>query len=291
MSYTQLRSFHAVAAQGSFTKAAEALNVSQPTVTIQVGSLEKRFGVELFLRRGRRVFLTETGEALFNVTRHMMSLEAEAIDLLADRGGLLGGTLNVAAVGPYHVTEMLALFNERYPAVKIRVEIGNSQDALKALHDYHADVAVLAQVKDDPRLMARPYSRHEVVVFTNLNHPFAARDSIGIKDLQGQRMVLRESGSTTRLAFEEAIAKAEVSVDTVMEIGSREAVWMAVERGIGLGVVSDIEFVAHPRLRTVRISDAEVYTYAHVVCLADRAEARLLRAFFDVVKTLSNPPA
>lgn len=287
MIFTLLRAFHAVAAEGSFTRAAAALNVSQPTVTVQVKNLESHFRVELFLRSGRRVTLTDTGRALFELTRRLMSLEAEAIDLLGERGGFRGGTFRVAAVGPYHVTEMLALFNKRYPEIKVMVEIGNSQEALKALFEFRADVAVLAQVKDDQKLLARPFSRHEVVVFTNLDHPFAARDSVSIKDLQDQRMVLRESGSTTRLAFEDALAQAGVTVDTGMEIGSREAVWMAVERGIGIGVVSDIEFVPHPRLRTVRIEDAEIYTFAHVVCLAERAEARMVKAFFEVVNTLA----
>lgn len=71
-----------------------------------------------------------------------------------------------------------------------------------------------------------------------------------------------------------------------MEIGSREAVWMAVERGIGIGVVSDIEFIPHPRLRVLRVSDAEIFTCAHVVCLSERKEAPVIRAFLEVVEQL-----
>ncbi len=99
-------------------------------------------------------------------------------------------------------------------------------------------------------------------------------------------MVLREVGSTTRRAFEDALRAAGVTVNTVMEIGSREAVWMAVERGIGIGVVSDIEFIPHPRLRGLRVADAEIFTYAHVVCLAERKDAPVIRAFLDVVEQL-----
>ena len=287
MFYTQLRSFHAVAQEGGFTAAARALNISQPTVTIQIRNLEDYFGVELFLRRGRKVQLTETGQALLTLTRRLLEAEAEAIEMLKERGDLRGGTLRVAAVGPYHVTEMLALFNERYPEVKVMVETGNSQEALAALHEFRVDVAVLAQVREDPSLLATPYSRHEVVVFTNLDHPFAQQDSLSIEDLAGQRMVLRERGSTTRLALEEALEKAKIGINPVMEIGSREAVWMAVQRGIGIGVVSDIEFVPHPELKTLRLRDAEVYTYAHVVCLAERSASQLIKAFFDVVRSLT----
>ena len=99
-------------------------------------------------------------------------------------------------------------------------------------------------------------------------------------------MVLREVGSTTRLAFEAAIREAGVTIEPVMAIGSREAVWLAVARGIGIGVVSDIEYIPHPDLHTVEVTDAEIYTTAHVNCLAERREARLINAFFDMAEEL-----
>lgn len=286
MLHTQLRAFHAVATEGGFTAAARALSVTQPTVTVQVRTLEDYFQVELFHRRGRKVVLTETGRQLFELTRRILSLEAEAVDLLNGVGGFHSGQLKVAAVGPYHVTEMLAGFNERYPGIKVSVETGNSQEALEALFEFHADVGVLAHIEDDPRIVARPFSRHPVVVFVNRDHRFARRREIRIEELDGERVVLREIGSTTRLAFEAALRRAGVSIDPVMEIGSREAVWMAVQRGIGIGVVSDIEFVPHADLRTVRIKDAGIFTYAHVVCLAERAESRMIKAFFEVADEL-----
>ena len=221
MLYTQIRSFHAVAEEGGFTAAARALNVSQPTITVQVKTLEAYYNVELFHRLGRKVVLTDAGQALLNITRRIMSLEAEAADLLNAVGGFHSGHLKVMAVGPYHVTEMLAGFNGRYPGIKVSVGIGNSQEALDALFAFRADIAVLAQVEPDQRLFARPFSRHPVVVFVNKKHRLAKRKSIKIKELAGERIVLREIGSTTRLAFEQALEEAAVAVETVMEIGSR----------------------------------------------------------------------
>lgn len=286
MIYTQLRAFQAVATEGSFTAAAKALRVGQPTITTHVRELESRFQVELFHRRGRRAVLTEAGEALLSVTQRLVTNEAEAVDLLRSFGGFRSGHLRVGAVGPYHVTEMLEAFNERYPGVSVSVRVGNSKEVLQSLFDFGADVAVLAHTEDDPRLLAIPYSRHPVVVFVNRRHPWSARDSIRIEELEGARVVLREVGSTTRRAFEEALARAGIVIDPVMEIGSREAVWMAVRRGIGLGIVSEIEFYPDPRLHKLRVSNAEIFTYAHVVCLAERQESRLIRAFLTVVETL-----
>ena len=291
MLYTQLRAFHGVAAQGGFTAAAKVMNVGQPTLTSHVKSLERDFDVELFHPRGRGVVLTEAGRTLFKLTRRIMDLEGDARDLLNALGGFHVGELHVGAVGPYHATEMLSRFSERFPDIKLTVAVGNSREMVDLLLDYSVDVAVLAHVEDDPRIYAMPYSRHPVRVFVPRTHPFAKRKRLSIQELQGQRMVFREKGSTTRLAFERALEEAGVRVATVMEIGSREAVWLAVARGIGIGVVSDIEFIPHPDIKMVEITDAEIYTTAHVVCLCERQDSRLVQAFFDVVTQIKPSPS
>lgn len=284
MRLTQLRSFHAVASAGSFTRAAEQLHVSQPTITTQVRFLEEAYNVELFHRRGRRVVLTELGAQLQEVAQRIFSLESDAIGLLGDAGELRTGHLRVAAVGHYHVTQMLAYFRQRYPEVKLSVSTGNSQDTLDRLLDYRADVGVLAQVVKDDRFVSVPFSRHPVVIFTSTAHPFARRRSIRLADLQGQPMILREEGSTTRKAIETALARAGVQCEVVMEIGSREVIREAVAQGIGIAAVSEVEFVPGPGLHMVRISDAEIYTYAHVLCLAERRHVRIVRAFYDTLE-------
>ena len=124
------------------------------------------------------------------------------------------------------------------------------------------------------------------MVFVNTSHPFAKRDQIKLEELQGQRFVHRELGSTTRLAFQAALDKAGVTVDPVMQVGSREAVWLAVERGIGIAVVSDVEFNPHPNLRTLKISDTEIVTTAHITCLTDRVESKLIKTFFDIAESI-----
>jgi aminoethylphosphonate catabolism LysR family transcriptional regulator len=284
MRLTQLRSFHAVATTGSFTRAAEKLHVSQPTVTTQVRLLEDSYKVELFHRTGRRVRLTELGERLLQLSRQMFSLEADAMQLLGDAGELRSGHLRVAAVGPYHVTQMLVAFHQRYPGIKISVSTGNSQDVLDRLLDYRADVGVLAQVFRDKRFVSMPFSEHPVVIFTSANHRFAKRRSVRTAEIQGERLILREPGSTTRKAMEEALKAAKVEPEVVMEIASREIIREAVAQGIGIAAVSEVEYVPGPGLHSVKISDAQVRTYAHVVCLAERREMRMVRAFFDAIE-------
>lgn len=286
MRHTQLRSFHAVAQRLSFTAAARELGVSQPTVTTQVKSLEAEFGVELFVRRGRRIELTETGAGLLDITRRLFADEKEAADYLNETRGLRTGHLRVGAVGPYHVTDMLAAFNARHPGLYVSVTVGNSRDTLRDLLDYRTDVAVLAHVDPDPRLVAIPYRRHRVIAFCPADHPFAQRRSIRLRDMESQRLIVREAGSTTRRAFDQAMREANVRARVVMEIGSRESIREAVAKGIGMGVVSEAEFIPDPRIRPLPIADAEIYTYAHVVHLKERQKARLVHAFLQVLAGL-----
>jgi aminoethylphosphonate catabolism LysR family transcriptional regulator len=286
MAYTWLRSFHAVALNGGFTAAAQQINVGQPTITSQVKSLEEYYSVELFHRRVRSVELTDAGRELFTITRSLMSREEEARELLDAYGKFQTGQLKVGAVGPYHATEMLSAFHSRYPDLRLTVAVGNSREMVEQLLDYSVDIGVLAHVEDDPRIFAMPYSRHPVAAFMRKDHHLAKKKTIKLKDLDGQPVVLREQGSTTRLAFEEALAAAGVTIDPVMEIGSREAVWLAVARGIGIGVVSDIEYIPHPDLLYVPISNANIFTTAHVNCLTERKDTRLIGAFFDVCREL-----
>ncbi|MDH5857535.1 LysR substrate-binding domain-containing protein [Lampropedia aestuarii] len=290
MRLTQLRSFHAVATNGNFTAAAKSLHVSQPTVTTQVAQLETLYNVELFHRVGRRAVPTEMGERLLALSRQIFGLEGEAVQLLRESGQLRSGHLRVAAVGPSHVTRMLVSFHQQYPGIKVSVSTGNSQEVLERLADYRADVGVLAQLAHDERFVSWPYSEHGVAIICSAQHRFAQRRSITLAELEGERLILREPGSTTRTALERALQTAGVSPQVVMEIASREIIREAVLQNVGLAAVSEVEFVPGPGLRSVRIHGAHVRTYAHVVCLAERQESALVRAFVDCAHK-TRPPA
>lgn len=288
MNSTQRRSFHASAELGGFTAAAKALRISQPTITAQVRELENLYGVELFARRGRNVVLTSVGEELYEMTKRIAHLEGEAKEFLQAHGGLQAGHLNLAAVGPFHATDVLVALKTQYPEIQVSVQLGNSQRTLERLLEFTADVAMIAHFEDDPRVEMVPFSQHRVIVFVHADHPWFSRKSIKMKDLEGQDFVLREQGSTTRLAFEMALDEAGISINPVVEIGSREAVWKAVEQGIGIGAVADFEFVPHPRLRTVEISDAEISTSYQIAYLKERSNSRLIQTLIRIARTVGN---
>ncbi|MGY8790842.1 MAG: LysR substrate-binding domain-containing protein [Pseudomonadales bacterium] len=282
---TALRSFHAVALHSGFSAAARAMNISQPTLSTQVKALEKRYDVELFSRIGRDVHLTPAGQELFRTTLRLMQNESEAEDLLNSFKGLEAGSLRIAAVGPFHATDMMVDFKLRYPKIDISIQFGNSQRSFERLLAYGADVGLIAEVNADPRVVTLPYSSHEVVVFANSDHPFFNRESISIHELKDQKVVQREIGSTTRIAMERALQEHDVSIDVVLEIGSREGIWKAVEQGLGIGFVADFEFVPHPNLRSIVIQDADINTQYFLAYLKEREMSRLIGAFCEVTLT------
>ncbi len=115
-------------------------------------------------------------------------------------------------------------------------------------------------------------------------HPWARRRHINVADFADQPMIMRESGSTTRRAFERALAVAEVTPKIVMELGSREAVWHAVAGNIGMGIVSEREVIPHDDIKILPIADADIHTDEHVVCLGERRDSRLVAAFLAIAE-------
>lgn len=292
VNFSQLRSFYAVGRELSFTRAAEFLNIGQPTLTTQVKALEDAYDVKLFLRSPRGLKLTETGEALLTIARQIFSLEEQAVELLNANDGQVTGKLRVGTVGPFFVMKLLAGFHEHHPLAQVFVESGNSDLVYRKLLDYEVDVAVLGFNYNDPRLDMVLLGRHEIIVFVDESHPWSGRDKLELSELDGQRLILREPGSMTRRAFEECLERQRVRPKIVMEI-SRDAVREAVAAGLGIGIVSETEFVADGRLRPLRIVDHKSYTEAFAICLKARRSLRPIDAFMKLAElaTGSNMPA
>lgn len=284
MRYTSLRSFHAVASAGGFNAAAAELNITQPTLTAQVAALEAEYGIELFMRQGRRSQLTGAGRELLAITTRMFLEEQEALAYLEQSRELRTGRLAIGAVSPYHVTEMLAAFQRNYPGIELSVALGNTADVLTELIEYRIDIAILAHTDRDARVLLIPHRRHPIVVFARKDHRLARRRSITLRELEGERMIVREQGSTTRRAFTAALDEAGVTPQIVMEIGSREAIREAVIHGIGISYVSDAEFVPDPSLVKINVEPGEIYTYAQLGILESRKDSRIIKAFLDVVR-------
>ena len=287
MSTARYRAFIAVAQQGSLSAAARALGVSQPTISSQIATLERQSQIELFHRQGYRMTLSQAGHKLMTLAQKLLALESETEFFLRDSGQLNQGELKIGAVGPFHVIEMVAAYSTRHPGMKLSIRMGNSQQVLHDLENYTTDVAVLAGLYERPELLVREYARHAIILFAHVDHPLARREQVDIEELNGLPLLLREQGSTTRTALEKALQAAGVKPRTQLEIGSREAIREAVARGLGIGAVSEAEFIADPRFRPVRIAGNPASTTTYVYCMKERSESLLVGSFLKAIESSS----
>ncbi|HVL73473.1 MAG TPA: LysR substrate-binding domain-containing protein [Beijerinckiaceae bacterium] len=284
MSVAGLRAFHLVAQAGSFTKAARAGRVSQPTLSAQVRGLEEAHGVRLFDRRGRGVALTPLGQSLYAVTARLFTAEDEAMDLLAGARTLGRGHLRVAADSASHVMPLLAELKRRHGGLTFSLRIGNSSDVLAQVLDYAADVAVTALQTSDPRIHSLRLRPDRLVVFVPVDHPLAGRAGIPIGALKGADLVIRERGSITREVFESRLAEAGVRPGALVEVQSREAVREAVAAGFGIGIIFESEFGRDPAFAKLDVTGADLAVAEYVVCLEERRRIPLVRGFLDAVR-------
>lgn len=291
MNNAQIRAFHAVASQGSYTKAAELLHVTQPTLSDHVKALEERYGVKLFQRQGRGVKLTGLGRALLDITRRQFYLEAEAEQLLTRAQGLLSGRIFVTADSPYLVVPLLGDFYRRYPGIEISVHFGNSERVLQDLKAHRADIGVMPEYIEDSQMHAQAYKKDQVVVLVPSGHEWARRSSIQFEELNGQRLIMREQGSTTRAIFEQAMRRYEIRPGTTLEIGSREGMREAVAAGLGIGYISASEVGHDNRIHPLVVRDAALNVTEYFVCLKESYPMPTISAFFELLNNTQDTAA
>lgn len=278
----QLRAFHAVATQASFTLAARTLGLTQPTLSQSVKALEERYGVLLFERSSRRVQPTEMGRRLFQLTTRLFDTEQEAATLLEGSAQLARGLLQLGADSPYYVMPLIAEFDRRHPQVEIRLSIGNAGAVLEDLSEARLDVALLSNPPVDPRFHIVPLYRDPVRLMLPEGHPLAAGEAVPVTALAGQRLVMRETGSMTRRTVERGLAEAEIAPGAVFEVSGREAVQEAVALGLGLGFISAGEIRPDPRIAIRPLANCAWHTDEYVLCQRDRRRFPAIRAFIEL---------
>jgi len=249
-----VRIFTAVATQGSFTGAADALHISQSAVSRAVRELERQVGMALVERHSRGVILTEAGTQLVLHARRIFALERLAELSLEELQTLQRGHLAIGAsttIGIYMLPVLLGIYHRRYPGIELFLDIGNTQQIVRHVLDHRLDVAYVEGPVEQSDLVLTPWREDELVVIASPNHPLAQRPSLTARDLHMAPFIIREAGSGTRETMEQAFARCGIAVRIVMELGSTEAIKQAVAAQLGISVVS--RFTVQLELETRRL--------------------------------------
>jgi DNA-binding transcriptional LysR family regulator len=297
MNLHQLRLFSTVARLGSFSRAAEELHISQPSVSIQVADLERALGVDLFEQLGKRIYLTEPGRILDEYAHRILSLADEAETALAEVRGLRRGRIVVGAAttpGTYLLPQVIRRYQDRFPQVAVALEIGATARIQERVLRGELDLGVVGAGADDPHLAIEPWLDDELVIVAAPSHPLARMGGVNARGLLEHRVILREQGSATRDTVERALRDAGLMLTPAMELGSSEAIKEAVAAGLGVAILSQMAVrvdIDAGRLVMIPTPDLVIRRRFYVAVHRQKRRSEALRSFLEMLHASTGVPA
>ncbi len=289
MNYNHLMIFLAVAEEGSVSRGADRLCISQPAVSKQLAVFEASLRARLFDRLPKGVRLTDAGHLLLGYARRLSALEREAEQAMGELQGLARGALTIGAsltVGAYLMPELLADYSRRFPQIALTLEIGNTENIQGMLLGGRLDLALTEGFADDPDLDAAVFAHDELVAIAPPGHPLLALGPIPAARLLQEPLILREPGSGTRAVLERALADLGLAVTPLMSLGSTEAIKRAVTAGAGLAIVSRLALsleLEMGRLVLLPLSDLSLRRPLHRLTRRGAYESWAGRAFRELL--------
>jgi DNA-binding transcriptional LysR family regulator len=289
MTIRQLEVFLGVAHAKSFSRAAERIHLSQPTLSEHMRELEEELGVRLFVRHPRSVSLTEAGRVFGDYATRVVATLAAGRRALAELDGLQRGSLVVGASttpGTYVLPALIARFREIYPGITVALRIANSRIVEERVRDGEADVAVIGGHILGPgeRCVAAGIV-DELQLIAGAKHPIGAR--ISRAKLARAPLLIREEGSATRQVTERALREAGMTVRPAMELDHTETIKRAVMAGLGIAFVSRYAIedeVRAKRLRLVAVDRLKIRRHFHVIHDERRPLSASARAFVEFLQ-------
>ena len=294
MDLRRLEVFAKVAELGSFSRAAEALFLTQPTVSEHVRALEEELGLSLLDRMGRGATPTPAGQLLLGYARRSLALSREDRQTIEQFQGRMSGQLTVGGStipGEYILPALIGQFKAKFPDISISLLIGSSRQINEWVDEGRVEIGVAGARPTSRTLQARELMPDELVIVVPADHAWASTKSVTLASMKTQPLILRERGSGSREAVERALA--EVGGDlaafrVVGEMGSTQAVKQAVRAGVGIALISRraVEDECRARLlHCVKVTDLKITRSFYLVTNRDRTRSPLAQAFVDFVES------
>ena len=284
----QLQVFEAAARHLSYSRAAEELHLSQPGVSMQIKQLEEVTGQPLFEQLGKKLYLTDSGR---EVQRTALAVAQQLADLensLDELHGLRQGSLTVGVVSTASsfAIRLISQFRQLHPQVRITLNVMNRETLLDHLANNRIDLALMGLPPPGHDLSEVAFMENPLVVIAPLNHPLAGQSAIPLSRIAGESFVAREAGSGTRMAAEAFFNSHGLVWQVAMEMNKNEAIKLAVEAGLGLGLVSRhtvaIELAAR-RICSLDVEGFPIIRHWHLVSRQNKRFSAVARAFSEFV--------
>ena len=295
----QFKILEAIVEQRNYTKAANALFMTQPAISMQVKQMEEQVGLPLFERQGKQVSVTEAGLELLYYAQNIRQQINEASEVMAELRGLKRGKLHLtmASTANYFAPQLIAAFHHQYPGAKVTLDVTNRTGLLRALDHNSTDMVIMGVPPDGHQLTGIAFLANPLVVVAYPDHPLAKRRAIRLAEVADEPFILREPDSGTRMATERFFAEHGLSLTPRMEMNRAEAVKQAVMAELGLGIVSlhTIEMeLALKRLVVLHVEDFPIMRHWYIVHRNNKRFAAIPKAFKDFTiaqaEALVSPP-
>lgn len=236
---TQMRVFEAVARLGNFTRAGEELHMAQPTVSVHMKKLAETVGAPLIEQTGKRIRLSPAGNEVREACMRVFRSLSELDDALADISGLKAGRLRIAATtaGERLLPQLLARFVGRHPGIDVSLHVSSRQAILERIAHARDDLYLLTRLPETPALAAHAIAPNPLIALAGSGHPLAGERGIAFERFAREPLLVREPGSGTRLAVEEAFEQRRLKPVVRMELGSNESIKEAVIAGLGVAIL------------------------------------------------------
>ncbi|WP_374481169.1 LysR family transcriptional regulator [Zoogloea sp.] len=291
MADRRLQVFHAVARHGSFTRAAEALFMTQPAVTFQIKQLEEQFNTRLFDRGHGRVVLTAAGELVMAYAERILGLSEELESRVSELTDELSGVLHLGTsttIAGYWLPYLLEGFKRRYPRVIPRVSVGNSQLIESRVMDRNLDVGLIEIVTEQQSLDRRGAGQDELQLIVAPDHMLARELSVRAEQIAPHPLIHREPGNAIRDLVDQFFASAGIpyeDLNVTAELGSLSSVKHLVAQGFGVAIASKAAIQSAVKAgRLVGIPlEPRLHTPLEVILLKDKFRSRLVNTFADFV--------
>ncbi|NHZ34219.1 MULTISPECIES: LysR family transcriptional regulator [Massilia] len=287
-SFRQLQSLVLVARHESVSKAAEAMHVTQPAVSLQLRTLENITGVALTRKDGRGIQLTAAGEVMADFAERILRLWEHAGDELAALHGVTSGTLRIGAVttAEHLLPPLLVPFTLERPDVRLKLQVGNRVEIVNMLARQEIDVAIMGTPPRELRTNAARFARHPMGFVASAAHPLMKKRKLTLADVVGANLLVRERGSGTRTAVERLFKEGGHALNFGSEVSSNEAIKRMVSAGLGVGFLSvhacALEFKSG-LLRMLPLKGNPVDADWQVMHLAGQPIPKVAAAFQDYV--------
>ncbi|GAB1537946.1 LysR family transcriptional regulator [Scytonema sp. NUACC21] len=291
----QLKVFEAAARHGSFTRAAEELFLTQPTVSMQIKQLTKSVGLPLFEQVGKRLYLTEAGRQLFATCRQIFETISQFEMTVADLKGLKQGQLRLAVIttAKYFIPRLLGPFCQLYPGIDIALQVTNHEGILERMSSNMDDLYIMSQVPEHLDVNYQAFLENPLVVLAPLNHPLAHEKNIPIHRLADEPFIMREPGSGTRRAVQKLFDEQGVAVKVKLELGSNEAIKHAIAGGLGISVLSRHTLIENTDLTVLDVEHFPIQRNWYMVYPAGKQLSIVARTYFeyllDAAKKFAEP--